>query len=257
VDSDDFVGGDSLPPAVRQQVFASVQRNQLPLGPFSEDWLRELEEARLQEDLQEAGYFRAVVRAEGQVRRSDAAGQHVAIVVHIDEGPRYHLASVQFRSTSDSPPLFNPATLREQVPLSDGAFFDVSKIRSGLEALTSLHGARGYIDFTAVPETQIDEKSGAINLIILLNPEKAYRIGKVEVWSDDPTSEEFLHAQWKVGEIFNRTQVSAFLSKNKAVLPEDASDRDLEIHRNVKEGTVDLRFDFCCACPSSQTKLAH
>jgi hypothetical protein len=252
IDSVKLVGGDSLPLAVRRQVVQSMKPKQENPGPFNEDWLREVEEVGFRGALQEAGYFRPIVEAEGQIIESDAASQHVAITVHIKEGPRYRLHSIRFRSASDSTPLaFSFETLRLQITVRDGAFFDVSKIRDGLESLTRLYGARGYIDFTAEPQFQIDDKSGTISLVIVLSPERQYRIGKVEVWGPDPASEKLLQSYWKAEDIFNTELLEGFFRENKTKLPADASREDVEVLRHAREGMVDLKFDFR-VCPEPQ-----
>jgi surface antigen-like variable number repeat protein len=249
IDSVKLVGGDSLPLAVRRQVVHSVKPKQGHPGPFNENWLREVEEVGFRGALQDAGYFRPIVEAEGQILESDAISQHVAITVHIKEGPRYRLDSIQFRPASESTPLaFSFEILRRQVSLQDGAFFDVSKIRDGLESLTRLYGARGYIDFTAEAQTEIHDKSGTISLVIVLSPERQYRIGKVEVWGPDPASEKLLQSYWKAGDIFNTEQLEGFFRENKTKLPADAAREDLTLSRHVREGTVDMKFDFR-VCP--------
>lgn len=47
-----------------------------------------------------------------------------------------------------------------------------------------------------------------------------------------------------MGDIFNNERLDGFFKENKAILPSDASREDLQVLCNVKEGTVDLKFDF-------------
>ncbi len=252
IDSVKILGGNSLPPAVRQQVISSVKLRESAPGPFSEALLREIEETAPRGALREAGYFRAKVTAEGQVQKGDAVSQHVGLTLHVEEGPRYHLRSIQFRSASDSTPLaFTFETLRQQIALRDGAAFDVSKIRIGLQSLWRLYGARGYIDFTPEPQTEIHDDSRTISLIIILDQQKQYRVGKVEVWGPDQAKEKILKSQWESGAIFNHEKLETFYKENKALLPADASREDAQVLRNVREGTVDLKFDFR-VCPQAQ-----
>jgi outer membrane protein assembly factor BamA len=252
IDSVKFVGTDSLSPAVRHRVLGSLKSSELAPGPFSHDWLRELEEMGPRRALREAGYFRANVVAEAQIQKVDVGSQHLDVTLRIDEGPLYHLGSIQFRSASDSNPLaFAFETLRQQIALRDGAAFDVSKVRTGLDSLSRLYGARGYIDFTPEPQTEIDEGSGTISLIIILDQQRQYRVGKVEVWGPDHAKEKLLQSQWETGGIFNHKKLETFFKENKYLLPADASPEDVAVLRNAKEGTVDLKFDFR-VCPQAQ-----
>jgi outer membrane translocation and assembly module TamA len=248
VDSVELVGGDSLPEGVRRKLVTSVTHP----GRFSADWLREVEDVGARGALQETGYFRPAVQAEAQTHSSDAASQHVAITLHIEAGPRYRLRSVQFRSVSESIPLvFSFEILRQQIPLADGAFFNVSEIRRGIDSLSRLHRTLGYIDFTVEPQTEIDDQSGTIAVIFVLDPQTRYRIGNVKVWGPDSDSERLLESKWKVGDIFNAERLDAFFEENKTVLPSDASRDDVQVLRNEREGTVELRFDFRL-CPTFQ-----
>jgi hypothetical protein len=252
IDSVKLLGGDSLPPVVRLRVLGSLKSRELAPGPFSEDWLRELEEMGPRRRLREAGYFRANVTAEGRVQEGNAVSQRVGLTLRVEEGPRYHLGSTQFRSASDSTPLAFPfETLRQQIALRDGAAFDVAKIGIGLESLGRLYGARGYIDFTPEPHTEIDEDTGTISLIIILDQQKQYRVGKVEVWGPDDAKEKLLQSQWEAGGIFDREKLETFFQENKSLLPADASREDVVVLRNAREGTVDLAFDFR-VCPQAQ-----
>ena len=237
--------------SVREEVLAAIQLKHGRPGLFVDDWLRELEEVGVRGALQNAGYFQAAVKAEGKILSSSGAEQHVALSIRIDEGRRYRLGWMKFTDARDSKPIFSFRALRQQIPLSDGDFFDVSQIRNGFDSLTRLYRKQGYVDFTAEPEMAMEERSDTINVTIVLSPDKQYRIGRVEVSGFEPATEKFLESQWKMGEIFNAEQVPAFFEQNKALLPKDASEKDLQVARNVKDGVVDLRFDFCCACPSS------
>ncbi len=248
VDSVKLVGGASLPHDVRRKLVASVPH----AGGFSPDWLREVEEVGARGALQDAGYFKASVEAAAQTRSTDSASQHVAISLRIEEGARYRLRSVQFRSSSESTSLlFSFETLRQQIPVPDGAFFDVSKIRVGADSLARLHRTLGYIDTTVEPQMEIDDQAGTIALVFVLDAQTRYRIGKVQVWGPNSASERLLQAQWNVGEIFNAQQLDTFFEQNKPLIPSDASRDDVEVVRNAKEGTVELRFDFR-VCPPSQ-----
>jgi len=249
VDSVRFIGGKSLPPEVRQKLVSSLKAGELPGGSFSQDWLNELGDIGVRGALQAAGYFKSLVKAEGKVLKSDTTSRHVAITLNIKEGRRYRLRSLQFRSPPDEAPMvFSSNLLRSQIDLREGDIFDVSKIREGLESLGKLYRAHGYIDFTPEPDTEIDEHTATIALVIVLDQQVQYRIGKVEVWGPDSAREKLLRSQWKAGEIFSSAQLDTFFDKNKTLLPSDASWRDVEVVRNNKEGTVDLKFDFR-GCP--------
>jgi outer membrane protein assembly factor BamA len=244
VDSVTIRGGRSLPKTIRLQLIASAR--QLHWYSFDADRLNEFQEFGVRDILQSAGYFRAVVRVEGQILHSNPNSRHAAITMDIDEGSRFCLSGLQFRPAdpdSESLP-FSYEAMRTQIALQDGALFDTSKIRNGIESLSRLFQAHGYIDFTAEPQFKVGEKSHIIALTLVLDPQKQYRLRNVEIWGPDPVREELLQAQWKAGDVFTPEKVDNFFRQNKSVLPPDASEQDVQLSRDVLHGTIDLKFDF-------------
>jgi outer membrane protein assembly factor BamA len=75
---------------------------------------------------------------------------------------------------------FSPGELRTLIPLQEGEIFNISKIRAGIEALNERCAANGFLDFTAVPNTEINNKLQRISLTLRLDEEK-HRIGVVRV----------------------------------------------------------------------------
>jgi outer membrane protein assembly factor BamA len=237
-------GGHSLSQAMRRRLIASARH--LHWYSFDADRLNEFGEIGVRGALQNAGYFKTVVRVEGQILSSNPNSQHVAITIHVEEGPRFYLRSLKLRAADpDLKSLPFPYKLmRAKIPLHEGEIFDASKVRSGLESLGRLFNAHGYIDFTAAPETDIDDQPNLVDLTIRLDPQKQYRLRNIEIWGPDPVREKLLKSQWKVGEILDGAQLDSFFKKNKRLLPSDASEQDMQILRDAKYGTVELKFDF-------------
>jgi len=221
--------------------------------PADSRWIEGIEEAGIRGAWQDEGYFTVLGRAKAQVLYADAEAQHVSLIITVDEGLQYRLESVQLRPVDPetATALFPPAELRKAIPLRDGDLFDVSKIREGLDALRRLYSSEGYIDFTAMPVTDVDNEGQRISLIIELDEQKQFRVGKVEILGLAPKTESLLRSKLKPGDIFNSQILEDFYKNNKSALPEDTSPADKQLIRNVKQGTVDLVFDFR-TCPQPE-----
>lgn len=164
-------------------------------------------------------------------------------------GLQYRLGSLQFRSSdADDPLAFPPEQLRKLVTLKEGELFNVDKIRQSLDALRDLYSANGYIDFVATPLTDVDDGARRISLIMELDQQKQFHLGKVEVFGQNPTLEALFRSKFKPGDISDGRSAWDFLKEHKAELPPNTLPEDLWLHRNVKSGTVDLRFSFD-TCP--------
>jgi outer membrane protein assembly factor BamA len=109
-----------------------------------------------------------------------------------------------------------------------------------------LYGLRGFIDFTAIPDTEIDDNLQRISLVMRLAEQKQFRVGSVEIRGLDQSLEARLRAIVVPGEVFNPQPIETFLKENRPVLPSRGFD-NFQIRRNVRAGIVDLTFDprFC------------
>jgi len=174
------------------------------------------------------------------------------LTVHLDEGLQYRLGDVRFRSSDPTVPLvFSNEELRKLLQMREGDLLSADKIREALDAMKQLYGSHGYIDFVASPLTNIDDERGRVSLTIEVDQQKQFRFGKIEVFGLDPQTENVLKSTLKPSDIYSDRIVQNFLKEQKSSLPPDASFEDIEFHRNVRAGTVDLRFNFQ-TCPQLQ-----
>jgi TonB family protein len=110
------------------------------------------------------------------------------------------------------------------------------------------YGAGGYIDFTATPDFKIDHARHMILLTLMLDQEKPYRIGSVEVLGLDPAGESAVRQRISVGAIYDsdavETAVEGVYEANRSSLPEIRAREFEVIKKDVKNGTVDVAVDF-------------
>jgi len=215
-------------------------------------WLQKLQDDVVMSELQDDGFFKAQRSVTSEIIRTDAAAQHILLRIHVGETSQYTLGEVTFRSADPDIPLVLPQEeLRELLQLSVGDIFAAAKIRAGMQAMHSLYGSKGYVDFVATPLIHIDDTQKRVAIVFEIEQEKQFRIAQVEVFSLDAATENRLKSQLAVGDIFNILLVDEFVKSNQWVLPPGASRANLEVHRNVNAGTVDLLFNFR-SCPSLQ-----
>jgi hypothetical protein len=202
-------------------------------------WVDELAEIFLRGAWQDQGYFKIDLTARALSIGGDSNHERFLVAVHvINEGPQFHLGDIQFTGGT----AITEAELRQAFPLREGEFFNVARVREGLVVLTKLYGSLGYIDFTAVPETEIDENLQRISLVMRLDEQKQFRIGAVEIRGLDPSLEARLRSIIVPGEIVNMDPITAFLKENRSAQPPRGLD-NLGMRRDVRTGIVDVTFD--------------
>jgi hypothetical protein len=228
-----------LPESVVDDVIA--QWNEADVDATDNGWVNRFVEGGVRDAWQDRGYFRVTVgRAEAEPLGGDSHEQHFRISIPISEGVQYHLGELTFINAS----AFSSGELQNLIPLREGEIFDVSKIRAGIAALTKKYDAIGFIDFTAVPKTEIDDKLQRISLTLEFDEQKQYRIGEVRVVAD-PGLLATMGNKLVHGEIFDPTAIADFVNQHRSSLPANLSERDyLHATRNTRLGIADLYLDF-------------
>jgi outer membrane protein assembly factor BamA len=229
-----------LSPSVMNRMIA--EWNEGDADATNRDWVAGFVEGGIRNAWQDQGYFRVTVgRAETELLGGNSDEQHFRLVIPVNEGLQYHLGDLSFLDAH----AFSPGELRSLIPLEEGEIFNISKIRAGIEALNQRYAANGFLDFTAVPNTEINDKLQRIALTFRLDEEKQYRIGDVRVIGLDPALEMALRSEVIQGEVFNPQRIDEFVKRNASSLPTTLSqNRYLQQTRDTKLGIIDLSFDF-------------
>jgi len=237
-----FVGNITLPASALEELANSLRTRSFDADS---DWMQEAVDIHAREVWQRYGYYNVVVNGESRLLNDDKDHQRVSVTIHVTEGPQYRLAYIRFEHAD----VFPPQELRKLIPLDDGEVFDVLRIRQGLDALKKLYGTKGYIDFTASPLTEVDERGRRIKLTLDLDEDTQYRVGKITVLGLAPKTEAALVWRLKPGEVFDYKFYLDFFEDNKSLLPPDANPQlDSHISRDARAATVDIIVDFR-GCP--------
>ncbi len=133
--------------------------------------------------LQQHGYFKARVQDPTwkQTGGTDAE-QQIRVLFVIEPGSTYTLDSIGFNGST----VFDQQELRSLVPMRDEEMFNVFKIREGLKNLRELYCSHGYVNFTPVPNTEIDDEKHVIKLLFDLDEGEQYRVGKLDFEGLEP-----------------------------------------------------------------------
>jgi outer membrane protein assembly factor BamA len=142
-------GAQQLPTADQEQIGAAL-RELSDIGTVDGVTSEILE--RVRRAWQKLGYFNVQVTGDANLLTSDAANKRIALTIHVNEGQRYWLEQINFKSHAASRDV---KYLRDLFPINDGDIFDREKVAQGLEALHTAYGEMGYINFTAVQRPRL------------------------------------------------------------------------------------------------------
>jgi len=214
----------------------------------------EIAEVAVRGVLQSKGYFRVLLDAKLTALKVEGSSIQVAAVISAELGPQYRVGKVEVTSADPDKWLsLKPEVLRKEFQFGEGDFLNVDAIRTALRKLTKIYGKFGFIDMTAEPEFAIDDTQKIVDLTIRIDEQKQYYVKEVRFLGVDQKLEEKLKAAFpRSTGIFDPSLLEEFFKKNRNILPSNASlDDDVEFHRNTKEGTLSIVFDFR-PCPGQQ-----
>ncbi|HEY6971149.1 MAG TPA: outer membrane protein assembly factor BamA [Candidatus Angelobacter sp.] len=208
---------------------------------------------RVRQAYQEHGYFKAIVEDPKTTLRDKpggftpippfhkGSGKAMDITMSIEEGERFKLKAINFKNNKA---ILNTALLRSLFPIKDGDIFDTRKIGKGIENLRKAYGEIGYINFTAVPETEIDDQHRLLTLNVDMEEGKPFFVRRIEFQGNTTTRDRVIRRELMVqeGQVFNsRLWDLSVLRLNQLnyfeqLKPEDDTEKKID----EKNGTVDL-----------------
>jgi outer membrane protein insertion porin family len=206
---------------------------------------------RIRDEYQQKGYFKVLVQdPKTKIRDTGGipipfihktGGKAVDITIPVEEGDKYKLKSITFKNNKAVP---NSKGLRNLFPMKDGDVFNTSFVRKGLENLRKAYGELGYINFTAVPDTQIDDEKKLISLVIDVDEGKPFLIRRIEFSGNTTTRDKVIRRELAVeeGGVYNsRLWELSLLRLNQLQYFEPLKpETDSETKQDPANNTVDL-----------------
>jgi hypothetical protein len=253
VDAVEFHGENSLTEAERAAIAEEIKKTDFVTSSAThDDWAEAATEVAIRGALQDKGYFKVFAQSTTHLIRAEEHELHYVLRVDIESGPQYWLGNVLFVNKDNNSLVFTETLLRQQLGLSRGDLFDVSKVRGALENLTRLYGAKGFIDMVAEPETSIDNEHSRIDLFLKIDEGKSYRISEIQLPALRTEANKQFQLPQSIGDPFDPALWDGFFKDNQSRLPAGASvAANMTVRRNSRESTVQIMLDlFSCQEPT-------
>ncbi|MGC2322418.1 MAG: outer membrane protein assembly factor BamA [Terriglobales bacterium] len=206
---------------------------------------------RVRDALQQKGYFKAIVQdPKTSIRDSKGfhlpfimkgGGKEVDITMPIEEGDRYRLKEVKF---SGNKAVTQTEILRRAIPMKDGDVFNVELMRKGIKNLRDLYGHLGYINFTPVPDTEIDEEHKMVIVKFDLDEGKQFSVRRIEFQGNTTTRDKVIRRELALeeGRVYDsKLWEFSLLRLNQLGYFEPLKpEQDTKVDQNNQDATVDL-----------------
>jgi outer membrane protein insertion porin family len=193
--------------------------------------------------LQDNGYLKALVSPSTE-QLPDKDGTHQFVITFdIDAGPQYRVGNITFKNNHA---ISDAKALRDLFPIKDGDIFERNLIAKGLDNLREAYSELGYINFTSVPDTKVDDEKKLIFLDIDIDEGKQFYVRRIEFQGNTTTRDEVIRRELAIeeGQIYNgRLWKFSLLRLNQLgyfepLKPDDPNTTDRRL--DEKNGTVDL-----------------
>ncbi len=166
-------------------------------------------------------------------------GKRVDLTIPVEEGLQYRLGRFVIRGNK----LFTQQQLAPVLRLKPGDIFSLSKVRKAMENYTKLYGQFGYINFTAQPDIEPDNKRRVINLALDFEEDKQFIVHRIEFSGNTKTRDKVIRRELLLseGDMFNSSFWDlSVLRVNQLGFFETVKKEDYEITQNATNSTVDV-----------------
>jgi outer membrane protein insertion porin family len=120
------------------------------------------------------GFFKAHV---GREYEYNEAEDRVALVFHINEGPRYKVRNISFLGNL----VYPEEALGVERQLNGGDYFNQTRMNADISTVKDLYGSNGYVFADVTAELKFDEEPGELDLIYQVSEGDQYRIGEISI----------------------------------------------------------------------------
>jgi outer membrane protein insertion porin family len=166
-------------------------------------------------------------------------GKRVDVTIGIEEGVQYRLGTFHIRGNK----LFKQEQLAPVLGMKPGDLFALSKVRKAIENYTKLYGNYGFINFTASPDIEADNRKRVINLALDFEEDVQFTVHRIEFSGNTKTRDKVIRRELMTeeGAVFS-SQLWDFsvLKMNQLGFFDEIKKEDYDIKQNEKDKTVDI-----------------
>jgi outer membrane protein insertion porin family len=148
----------------------------------------------------------ADVRIVSAVGEYDPARKGFVIIFNIDEGPQYHVGTVDVISNVRA---LNPDLLRNRLKLSPGAVYNADLVEKSVEAMTIEAARSGYAFATVRPRGERHPETRSINLAFVVEEGTRAYIERINIHGNTRTRDYVIRREFDIseGDAYNRALV--------------------------------------------------
>lgn len=167
VDQVAFVHPTSLTEYQQAHLVRSLEEYRVP---YSDNWLETLQNSYIPDTWKSLGFIFVKVNVTARILKADADGEHVALMLDVNEGVQYTLDTVTFAAEKTAAPLSLPESeIGGYCQLKMNAPFDQSAVRNCLVSIRGVYRSHGNSNVVVTPVIEMNQAAKRIGLIFLID----------------------------------------------------------------------------------------
>jgi outer membrane protein insertion porin family len=170
---------------------------------------------RVRAGWQDRGYFKVQVGGDATILTRSPLSQRITLNVHVDEGTQYNLGAIKFKHYKA---IGDASVLRLLFPIKDGDIFSRQQVATGLENLQKAYGEMGYINFTSIPNTKLDDEKKLVYLDIDLDEGKQFYFSSVNVLGVNERAQQEVSKDFPIGQVYSGRLLELFFVRHSSTL---------------------------------------
>lgn len=133
---------------------------------------------------------RGFLRVSATLEREPVDGGRVDLVITINEGSKYTVATVGFGKLT----VFEASELTPALTLNAGDGYSVTKMRDDIRTIRSYYGSRGYADAAVSPDIR-NVTATSVSITYRVTEGRRYLVGKVTIEGNDKTQDRVIRRE--------------------------------------------------------------
>ncbi len=127
----------------------------------------------------------------------DPAEKGFIVTFTIDEGPKYHIGTVNVVSNVHA---LNPSILRSDLKVGPGDVYNADLVQRTVESMTIEAAKHGYAFATVHPRGDRDFQKRRINLVFVVDEGRRAYIERIDIHGNDHTRDYVIRREFDIGE---------------------------------------------------------
>ena len=161
------------------------------------------------------------------------------IEIPIEAGDQYRLGKLELKECG----ILNCEALQQAFGMKEGDIFNFKAIRDTLEQFKKLYGEYGYINFSYLPEQDVDTKNKIYNLTLTLQTDKQFFVRRINFLGNTKTRDKVIRREFLLeeGKVFSSNLLdNSVLRVNQLGYFEPIEEKDYEVKPDEKTSMVDV-----------------